>query len=90
MCMEVDTGAAMTQMFESTFKRLWLDRLLQPSTIKLRTYSGETLCVVGSATVPARHGANEVMLPVTIVEGSGPSLVGQNWLSTFPLEKFMW
>ena len=38
----------------------------------------------------ARHGANEVMLPVTIVEGSGPSLVGQNWLSTFPLEKFMW
>lgn len=44
VCMEVYTGAAMTLVYESTFKRLWPDRLLQLSTIKFRTYLGETLC----------------------------------------------
>ena len=78
--------ATMTLMSESTFKRLWPDRLLQPSTIKLRNNSGEMLRVVGSATKSVCYGAKEAMLPLTIVEGSGPSLIGQNWLSTFPLD----
>ena len=43
--------------------------------VKLRTYSGETLCVVGSATVSAHHGTKEAMLTLTVVEGSGPSLI---------------
>ena len=42
--------------------------------------------MIGSATVSAHRGTKKAMLTLTAVEGSGPSLIGRNWLSTFPLD----
>ena len=49
--MEVDTGAAMSLMSEATFSGLWLGRVLQPSQVRLQSYSKESIPVVGSRKV---------------------------------------
>ena len=84
--MEVDTGAAISIISEDTFKRLWKNRELQKSSVTLRTYSGEPLKVLGAFTVLAEHGSQKKELILTVVQGSGPSLVGRNWLDKFPLD----
>ena len=49
--MEVDTRAAVSLMSEVTFKQLWAARSVDPSTVQLCSYSGETIPVVGKAEV---------------------------------------
>jgi len=45
--MEVDSGAALLLVSETTFKKLWPGRLLLTSTVRLCSYSGELNSVVG-------------------------------------------
>lgn len=47
LTMELDTGAAVTLISESTCQRLWPERPLQACTRRLRTYSGEEVPVLG-------------------------------------------
>lgn len=50
--MELDTGASVSVISESTYKTLLETSMpLQPSSIRLRTYMGEGLPVLGVATV---------------------------------------
>ena len=58
LIMELDTGASLTIMPESTFRCHWPDLQLQPTPRKLRTYTGETVEIVGTTDVHVRHGAN--------------------------------
>ncbi len=43
--MEVDTEASLSMVSETTFARLWPGRSLEPSTVQLKTYTGEALQV---------------------------------------------
>ena len=45
--MELDTGSAVSLVSEHTFKSKWPDTHLQISPVKLRTYSNESLQVLG-------------------------------------------
>ena len=38
VCMEVDTGAAVSVVSEATYKRLWPERMLRPAAVRLKTY----------------------------------------------------
>ena len=40
---EVDIGAAVSLVSEVTFRELWADRNVDPSTVLLCSYSGETI-----------------------------------------------
>lgn len=79
--MEVDTGASLSLVAEETYQRHWSHRELQQSQLRLCTYSGEPLEVMGSLPVVVQHGGQEVHLPLVIVKGNGPSLLGRDWLS---------
>ena len=46
--MEVDTGASLSIMSLPTFKKFWPQRELQPSNVRMKTYTGETLAAFGS------------------------------------------
>ena len=48
---EVEIGAAVSLVSEVTFRELWVDRNVDPSTVQLCSYSGETIPVVGKAEV---------------------------------------
>ena len=60
--MEIDTGSALTLISQATFSKLWPgdnSPHLERTPIRLRTYSGEELRVVGRAVVRVRCGGQE-------------------------------
>ena len=56
-------------------------------SVRLRTYSGEELKVVGKAVVRVRCGGQEEEeLGLVVVSGGGPSLLGRDWLGRLRLD----
>ena len=88
LSMEVDTGASLSLMSETTYKKLWeSDTLpeLQQTAVKLRTYTGEEIRVLGCINVKVQSKEQEAHLPLLVVKGNGPSLLGRNWLTKLRL-----
>eukprot|EP00731_Ephydatia_muelleri_P037001 Em0374g4a len=66
--MQVDTGAVVSLISESTYMRVWPQ--------------GEGINVVGKICVHVQHeGQNHRSLDLLVVQGRGPSLIGRDWLS---------
>ena len=89
LLMEVDTGAAVTVISEATLNQVCGARShsrLQPSTVKLRTYTGEEIPVVGGLTVKVQCREQVEQLPLVVVAGDGPSLLGRDWLAKLKLD----
>ena len=65
----------------------WSQINLILSYLTLRTYTGQCVKITGIAdvTVVAKTGSKHV-LPLMVVPGNGPSLLGRNWLSTLQLD----
>ena len=78
LCMEVDTGAAVSLVSEKTYRSLFPERCLQPSKACLRTYSGESITVTGQVEVEVCYEEQRVKLPLLVVKGEGPSLYGRD------------
>jgi len=84
-----------TLMSESTFRRLWPGRSLHPTPIRLQSCSKEPIptpirlqsCskepipVLGCCNVNIDYQGQTAELPLVIVEGAGPTLLGRDWLS---------
>ena len=69
IAMELDTGAAVSVISEHTYHSTWPhDRpALQPSLIKLRTYSGEELEEIGIISVQVCYEDQQEELPLLVV-----------------------
>lgn len=65
------------------------DQQLQESTIRLNTYTGEAIQVLGKLAVKVSHGDQEADLWVQVVAGEGPDLVGRDWSSGLHYTIFM-
>ncbi len=88
MVMEVDTGAAVSVISEETFKSVWPESppVVEPTRIKLRTYSGHSLQILGNITVLVEYQGQQESLPLLVVKGSGATLLGRNWLNKIRLD----
>ena len=53
--------------------------------MKLRTYRGELLKVLGAVNVVVKYEKQEVELQTLVVEGLGPNLPGRDWLRVLRL-----
>ena len=85
--MELDTGASVTVMSEATFRELWPRRGLHTADVKLQSYSKVPIPVVGCCYVNLNYKGQIVeQVPLIVVEGSGPSLLGRSWLSRIRLD----
>ena len=82
LSMEVDTGAGLSIISHDTFVKHWHNKTLRPSRDRLRTYTGEVIQVEGIADVGVQD-RNRVIhtLPLVVVPGTEPSLLGRNWLT---------
>ena len=79
--MEVDTGASVSLLGEVHFKPLReKGATLRPSSAKLSTYSGETIQVLGIADVKVEYKGQTATLPLLVIPGAGPPLLGRDWL----------
>lgn len=83
--MELDTGAAVSLISEETYHKLFSDIPLQESTVKLKSYSGEDIPVLGQTQVLVKYNQQEHNLPLLVAKGNGHSLFGRNWLSCVKL-----
>ena len=84
--MEVDTGAAVSIISEEAWKGNFPNATWEPSEVTLKTYSGEKLSVCGQAVVTVAYKDQTARLPVQIVKGAGPALLGRDWLFEINLD----
>ena len=54
--------------------------------VRLRTYTGEEIPVLGNVAVQVQYQGQEEELPLIIVAGDGPSLLGREWLAKLKLD----
>ena len=87
--MEVDTGAGVSLVSETTFRRLWPHKTWKSSSVQLRNHSGELVPVWGAVDVEVLFKGRKWSLELLVVKGNGASLMGRSWLLFIPgiLEK---
>ena len=83
---KVDNGAAMSLMSQTTFQGLWPGRDLEAYQVHLRAYTKEPIPVVGCCSVNVDYNGQSAQLPLLVVGGSGPTLLGRDWLSQIKLD----
>ena len=83
--MELDTGAAVSLISEETWRRRLHKIPLKGTDVRLRTYTRESINVLGEAVVTVVYGEQEAKLPILVVPGNGPSLLRRNWLKLIRL-----
>ena len=84
--MQVDMGATVSVISHNVFQSLWdSPPSLMKSDVKLQSYTGEQIGVIGCFTTSVSYQGQKKYLPLLVVEGSGPSLLGRNWLSSLRL-----
>ena len=86
LSMELDTGSTITLVSEHTFGSTWPDTPLQISSVKLCTYSNESLEVLGQIEATVQYNEQTVNLPLIVVKGNGQSLFGRDWLARIRLD----
>ncbi len=87
--MELDTGVSVSVISEETFRSTWTREqrpCLQPSEAKLHTYTGEEIPVEGVIQTEVDHKGQKKALPLLVVHGNGPSLLGRDWLQELHLD----
>ena len=64
------------------------DRILvQETNLRLRTFTGEQIEMVGEVMVKAEHNEQVVELPLVLVrDREAPSLLGRDWLEQLKLD----
>lgn len=80
---EVDTGCGVTIMNKEQYSKLCEGTVtagLERCSVVLKTYSGEKLSVLGTTRVTVQYKDQTKSLPVIVVEGKGPNLMGRGWL----------
>ena len=85
--LQLDTGASVSIISETTYKSLWSQPpKLSSSNVKLHTYTGEAIAVLGSLEVEVVYKHQQARLPLLVAKGKGPSLIGRDWLHTLRLD----
>ena len=87
LTMEIDTGAALSLISEKTIKTVWYNAqpTLEPSNVKLHTYTKESIAVVGTMRTEVGYEGQNKTLTLYVVAGEGPSLLGRDWLTELQL-----
>ena len=84
---QIDTRARVTPELINVNDRNdnFHDCELSESNVKLRAYTGNTISVVGQCDVTVEPAGQSVHLPLVVVEGNCPPLLGRSWLQKLPL-----
>ncbi|XP_054281209.1 uncharacterized protein K02A2.6-like [Macrosteles quadrilineatus] len=87
--MILDTGSALTICPSEIFYEKFSNLKLRPANVKLTTYSGHDVPVLGQVNVNVKYNNQQASLPLTVVSlesKSQPILLGRNWLGQLRLD----
>ena len=85
--MELDTGASLTVINQPTYNKIGAESVspIKESKVKLKTYTGECIPILGTINVHVQYNAQEEGLSLLVVDGGGPNLIGREWLGKLKL-----
>lgn len=86
--MEVDTGSSRSLIVWSTLSKLLPGvsrRRLKPCPIELKDYQGKTIPTVGCGTFQVSYQSFSGKLPLIVVKGDLPCLLGLDWFAALKL-----
>lgn len=84
---KVDTGCRLTIMNMKTFKeKVKKAPPLKKTRLMLRTYTKQKIKVLGKTYVKVNYKQREKILPIIVVKGTGPTLLGRWWLKHVKLD----
>ncbi|XP_033729471.1 uncharacterized protein K02A2.6-like [Pecten maximus] len=86
--MELDTGSPVTIVPASVYRKHFKDHELETTTLKLKTYAGDTINPLGLLQARVKLNGQTAVLPIHVVSDKckGPPLLGRNWLSALTLD----
>lgn len=79
--MEVDTGAAVSTISLKQFKAKYPQKLIQPTSILLRTYTGEVIKPVGKSRVKIKYENQTTDGDIYVLNGNMDTILGRDWLT---------
>ncbi|CAM4553725.1 unnamed protein product [Caretta caretta] len=85
--MELDTGAAISLLSEIVYKEKLQHLPLKATKTVLKTYTGEAVPMLGTTDVKVELNGQAAKLPLFVVRGNYPALMGRSWLRKIQL---MW
>ena len=77
--MEIDTGPGVTIMQEEIFLKHWPTARIHPSALRLRTWTGAPVAILGYAVVQVNFKGRQQTLALHVGSGKGPLLLGRVW-----------
>ena len=83
--MQVDTGATVSVVSEKIYESKLSHFTLRKTDILLKTYSGDLIPLLGQMTLPVTYENQIITLPLIVVKGDRPTLMGRNWLKKLKL-----
>ena len=86
LLMKLDTGAGVSVISKETYKKHFIGTPLMPSNTRLSAYTGHPLKVHGQLIAHLKYQDQSADVPLIVVEGSGLSLFGRDWLSRIRLD----
>ena len=85
--MELDTGASRSTISEFVYNKCLANVELKQSNVKLRSYTGEFVDVLGEIVVPMKYqGKMYSDMSLIVVKGDKPALLGRDWLGKIKLD----
>ena len=83
---EIDTGSTRTLVNESVYQQYVSKCRLQNVNVNLKCYNGETIPLLGQTNVSVSYNGKVFNLPLLVVKGNKPSLLGRDWLNIIKLD----
>ena len=83
---QLDTAASVSVVGEHIYKSQMSQFTLTPAGLSLKSYSGDSIDVLGKINVPVQYDGQSELLPWYVVGGDKPALLGRNWLSRLRLD----
>ena len=86
---EVDTGCPVTLISEETLSNVYEGKVpqLKKSVLRLKSYTGQQLKTLGMVETEIQYQNHTRVVPLTVVEGNGPSLLGRDLIREFSVMK---
>ena len=86
LSMEIDTGASVSVVPKSFYKQYLAHMQLNQTAKKLKSYSEDKLKVLGELDVNITYKEQQARLPLVVIAGNRPTLLGRNWLRKLKLD----
>ncbi|KAJ8019091.1 hypothetical protein HOLleu_42544 [Holothuria leucospilota] len=84
--MEIDTGSGKSIISYQECRQKFPKVKLRPVSVVLKTVTGQKIDLCGTISVKVEYNHQKCVLPLMVIKGNSPSLMGRDWLSALKVD----